>query len=133
MTVDPADAALAVVPDVPGSPSWLTGEFYAALAPLAAGLITLLTGRHVVPAEAQDWLVGAGTIVAGTYAVARTVLKATHVHAAAAVARAAAISQAQAAAARPAGPGLSDTDLARIADAVTSRIAAAALPVRKGR
>jgi hypothetical protein len=108
------------VPAVPGTPSWLTGEFYAALAPFAAGLITVASGRHVVPAQVQDWLVGAGTVVIGVYALARTLLKVMHVHAAAVVARAQAITRAQAIAATPRVETAVDVDA--IAAAVTAQL-----------
>lgn len=121
------------VPAFPGAPSWLTGEFYAAIAPLAAGLITVATGKHLVAAQVQDWLVGAGVIVLGAWALARTLLKAVHVHAAASVARSQAIAAAQAMARTPpASAGLTHGDAQLLAAAVVDAMAVRfTLPARR--
>lgn len=108
-----------VVPVVPGAPSWLTGEFYTAIAPLAAAIGGLIAGHHLVPDDVERQLIGFGTVVAGLYALARTVLKMVHVHSAAAVARAQSIAVAQAAARTPSGPPV---DMAALSAAVVDEL-----------
>lgn len=82
------------VDPAPGTPSWATGEFYAAMAPLVVAIVGAVTHGAVVPGQVEKELAAIGTVVAGAYALARTLLKATHVHAQAKVAAAASMSAA---------------------------------------
>jgi hypothetical protein len=78
----------------PGVPSWATGEFYVAIAPLVVAILGAVTHGAVVPGQVEKELAAIGAVVAGAYALARTLLKATHVHAQAKVAAAASMSAA---------------------------------------
>lgn len=79
MSADPAAPAVDVTPP---TPSWATGEFWVALAPLLTGVATIVSGHQVKTSEVTRELIVVGTIVAGVYALARTLLKAVHVRSA---------------------------------------------------
>lgn len=82
-------AAAAAVPN-PGRISWMTGEFYAAIAPVVAALVAVFVHHSVSTVSVQTTLVEVGGAVSGAYAVSRTLLKAVRVHGAAKAAAAAA-------------------------------------------
>lgn len=102
----------------PSTPSWATGEFYIALAPIVVVIVGAFGGHGVVPADVEKQLAAIGTGVAGAYALGRTLLKAVHVHAAAKVAAADAMSAAAVARSTPPPPAVTHGDAERLADAV---------------
>jgi hypothetical protein len=107
-----------------GNPSWATGEFYAAIAPLVVAILGAVTHGAVVPGQVEKELAAIGAVVAGAYALARTMLKATHVHAQAKVAAAASMSAAAVARATPppAAPVVTHGDADRVAEAVAAAL-----------
>lgn len=110
-----------VVPST-GNVSWMTGEFYAAIAPLVVAIIGAFAGRHLVAADVEHQLTVIGTGVAGAYALARTVLKGVHVHAQAKIAAAASMSAAAVARTTPppSTPVVTHGDAERVAAAVAA-------------
>lgn len=114
----PAVVAAAAVPN-PGRISWLTGEFYAAITPVAAALVAVFVHHSVSSTSVQQTLVIVGGAASGAYAIARTMLKAVRIHSAARAAATAA-----AATARAPQLTLPPATINAIADAVAARIGA---------
>jgi hypothetical protein len=114
----PAVAAAAAVPN-PGRISWMTGEFYAAIAPVVAALVAVFVHHSVSTVNVQQTLIEVGGAVSGAYAVSRTLLKAVRVHSAGRAAAAAAV-----AAARAPATTLPPATIDAIADAIAARIGA---------
>lgn len=111
----PPVAAAAAVPN-PGRISWMTGEFYAAIAPVVAAIVAVFVHHSVSTVSVQTTLVEVGGAVSGAYAVSRTLLKAVRIHSAGRAAAAAAVAASR--------NTLPPATIDAIADAVAARIGA---------